>query len=143
MIHAPQTLPDLIPEERVEQPLVLIVEDDADIGEFLADRLQDQGYRTQLTTNAETGMRLARLERPHLILMDVRLPGVDGMTACSQLTDDPATFDVPVILLSGLAQPDVVRKSRSVGARYFLRKPYDPDVLLVLIQQALVQATSS
>lgn len=82
-------------------------------------------------------MAKARSQRPSLIVLDLRLPDADGLGVCSQLVDSPETCTIPVIILSGLEDPEVVRRCRAAGCQYFLRKPYDPNVLLVLIRQAI------
>jgi len=119
---------------------ILLVEDDPDLAEYLCDRLREHGFVPRHLAEGENVMYWASRERPALILMDVRLPGVDGLTVCELLADYDETRDIPVIILSGLDRADVVHQSRAVGARYFLRKPYDPEVLLLLIQSALTIA---
>jgi CheY-like chemotaxis protein len=76
-------------------------------------------------------------DRPSLIVLDLRLPDTDGFSVCSQLVDDPATSEIPVIILSGMERPDIIRQSRAAGCQYFVRKPYDPNALLILIRQAI------
>jgi CheY-like chemotaxis protein len=73
-----------------------------------------------------------------LILLDLRLPDLDGFTLCRELVDAPETCDIPVIILSGMERPDIIRRCRAAGSQYFVRKPYDPNALLVLIHEALV-----
>lgn len=121
----------------VESQVVLIVDDDVDQAEVLAHRLQSQGFQTLTASRGQTGLRLAKNERPNLIVLDLRLPDIDGFTVCQQLADDRRTCDIPVMILSGMEHPDVVRRVRSSGGRFYLRKPYDPNVLLVLVQNAL------
>lgn len=62
------------------------------------------------------------------------------LRVCQQLVDNPATCDIPVIILSGMQRPDIIRRSRSAGCRYYVRKPYDPNALLVLIDQAIEES---
>lgn len=119
---------------------ILIVEDDPEIAEFLHDNLREQGFATSGASSGEEVLNRVATERPSLIVMDVRLPGIDGMTVCELLADQAETCHIPVILVSGLECSDVVRHSRKCGARYFLHKPYDPNVLLILIESALLEA---
>ena len=63
-----------------------------------------------------------------------------GFDVCQQLADDPQTCSIPVIILSGMERPDIIRRARSSGCQYFVRKPYDPNALLVLIQSAIGEA---
>lgn len=119
---------------------ILIVEDDESAAEVLAIRLERQGYEAMWTTSGLKGLQLARRVRPSLVLLDIRLPDALGFDICQQLDEDPATCDIPVIILSGMEGPDIVRQARSVGCQYYVRKPYDPNALLILIERALDEA---
>jgi CheY-like chemotaxis protein len=72
--------------------------------------------------------------------MDLRLPDADGLDLCQQLDESPSTCGIPVIVLSGMERPDIIRRAREVGCQYYVRKPYDPNALLLLIQHALREA---
>jgi len=119
------------------RPKVLVVEDDADMGWLLCDRLKSQGYEALHTTSGEESLQLAAAELPDLILMDLRLPGIDGLTVCQLLAEDPDTARIPVIVVSGMESPNIIRRVRAAGSQYFLRKPYDPNALLVLIEHTI------
>ncbi|MFV2069741.1 MAG: PleD family two-component system response regulator [Pirellulales bacterium] len=116
---------------------ILIIEDDHDISDVLSIRLDRQGFNTFSTDNGLSGLALARKILPHLVILDVRLPDIDGFTVCQELVDTPETCDIPVIILSGSEFPDIVRRCRAAGCRYYIRKPYDPNALLALIDQAI------
>ncbi len=116
---------------------VLIVDDDLDQAEVLSRRLECQGFDTITAHTGRGGLMRARDEHPHLVLLDVRLPDMDGFRVCAQLADDPRTCDIPVIILSGMERPDIIRCSRSAGSLFYVRKPYDPNALLILIQSAI------
>jgi CheY-like chemotaxis protein len=120
-----------------EQHSVLIVDDDAAMTEVLSTRLASQGFRTLTAHQGQDGLTLAKEKRPDLILLDLRLPDRDGFDVCAELDESPETTGIPIIILSGMARPDVIRKSRAAGCRYYVRKPYDPNALLLLIQQAI------
>jgi len=119
---------------------ILIVDDDEALAEVLAYRLTQQGFETLSTGLGKRGLALARSERPDLIILDLRLPDVEGFTVCQELADSPRTCNIPVLILSGMERPDIVRRSRLAGCCYFVRKPYDPNALLVLIRQALAES---
>lgn len=121
----------------VKQYSLLIIEDDQAMAEVLATRLAQQGFQTWMAHEGEQGLAVARQQRPDLILLDLRLPDRDGFDLCAELDDSPETTGIPIIVLSGMARPDVIRRSRAAGCRYYVRKPYDPNALLLLIQQAL------
>jgi len=116
---------------------VLIIDDDATLAAVLERGLRRHGFETLAATAGEPGLRLARKERPALILLDIGLPDADGLALCRQLVDDPMTADIPVMILSGSDRPDVVRAARAAGCHYFVRKPCDPSVLLVLAREAI------
>jgi twitching motility two-component system response regulator PilH len=119
---------------------ILIVDDDDALAEVLSIRLSRQGFTTTTAESGEAALKLARAERPDLILLDLRLPDIDGFELCQQLVDDEQTSEIPVIIVSGMEQPDIIRRSRAAGCHYFVHKPYDPNALLTLIQQALDEA---
>jgi len=83
--------------------LVLIVEDNDKNLKLVRDLLQFNGYRTIEALTAEDGLALARTERPALILMDIQLPGMDGITAFHRLRDDPLTQRIPVVAVTASA----------------------------------------
>src|SRR3990170_1721959 len=106
---------------------ILIIEDDEAVSDVLAVRLGRQGFQTRTASCGREGLALARAQRPDLVLLDLSLPDVDGFTICQELVDDPVTSGTPVIILSGMERPDVIRRSRAAGCQYYVRKPYDPN----------------
>ena len=137
-----QTLAQTEPvaEQTQPRPTVLIVDDDADQNEVLCHRLGGQGFNTLSAQTGGQGRDVAREQHPDLILLDLRLPDANGMDVCQQLSDDPATCDIPVIILSGLADGDIVRCCRAAGCQFYVRKPYDPNALLTLVRQAIAES---
>ena len=123
--------------QAVTQFSVLIIDDDEAMAEVLAARLTQQGFATLTAHAGQEGLGLAISRRPDVILLDLRLPDCDGFDLCAELDDSPETMGTPIIVLSGMARPDVIRRSRAAGCRYYVRKPYDPNALLLLIQQAI------
>jgi CheY-like chemotaxis protein len=117
---------------------VLVVDDDESIREVLAHRLERQGYETICAETGRQGLALARTDHPDLVVLDIRLPDIDGLAVCQDLDEDPLTCHIPVIVLSGMERPDIIRRARLCGCTYYVRKPYDPNALLVLIEHALI-----
>ena len=132
-----QEQPELAPQEGGERETILIVDDDEAMSEVLSRRLEQQGFDTVRADTGAAGLAIAQSQDPALIVLDLRLPDTDGFTVCQQLADSPATCHIPVIILSGMERPDILRRSRAAGCSFFVRKPYDPNALLVLIRQAL------
>jgi len=116
---------------------VLIIDDDEALADVLSRRLQQQGFDTLTAGSGNSGLAKARANRPALIVLDLRLPDIDGFEICERLADSSDTCAIPVIILSGMEQPDILRRCRAAGCQYFLRKPYDPNALLILIRQAI------
>lgn len=134
-----ETIAVLDPVETLDSgpKTILIVDDDADQAEVLSCRLHSQGYQTLTADCGEQALDLVRAERPHLVLLDLLLPDADGFEVCRELSDDQSTTSIPVIIVSGEERPDVLRQARAAGSQYYVRKPYDPNALLILIESAL------
>jgi DNA-binding response OmpR family regulator len=116
---------------------VLIIDDDDALSEVLSYRLQKQGIGAAAAYSGAAGLARARAESFSAIVLDLCLPDADGLSICEQLTDSPETCSIPILILSGTDEPGIVRRCRAAGCRYFLRKPYDPNALWVLIRQAI------
>ncbi len=119
--------------DALRPPRVLIVEDDPEVAASLCEHLAAQGLNVLHAALSRTVPKMVEQLQPNLVLLDVRLPDGDGFDLCRTLMNGEGTAGVPVILLSGMESPGLVRRAHQSGARYFLRKPYDPDVLMVLI----------
>jgi CheY-like chemotaxis protein len=131
----PQPCPDATATAKRHK--ILIIEDDRATADVLSFRLAQQGFDTVLAARGKQGLAMASSECPALIVLDLRLPDMDGFTLCERLVDSPDTCGIPVIILSGMERPDIVRRSRAAGCHFFVRKPYDPNALLALIRQAI------
>jgi CheY-like chemotaxis protein len=121
---------------------ILIIDDDQPMVELLSRRLQEQDYHTMVALSGQDGLAAAHECEPALIVLDLRLPDGSGLEFCEQLADHPGTCHIPVIILSGMERPDIIRRSRAAGCQYFVRKPYDPNALLILIQHAIGESQS-
>jgi putative two-component system response regulator len=126
---------------RTQKRSVLVIDDDEAMAEVLSRRLEQQGFASKTADSGTEGLAIAQADRPDLILLDLRLPDKDGFAICEELADSPETCDIPVIILSGLERPDIIRRARAAGCYFFVRKPYDPNALLVLIRQAIEEST--
>ena len=117
--------------------LILIIVDDQDQVKVLSYHLTGQGFEVSSAFCARDGLKLLQEKRPSLVLLDIDLPDATGLEICSKITDDPQTYQIPVIFVSGAERPDILRQARAVGCAYYMRKPYDPNALLVVIKQTL------
>ena len=122
---------------RPEPQTILLIDDDEAMVDVLGQRLRRQGYETLVAANGDDGLALAREHVPTLIVLDLRLPDADGFHVCQELADSSETCAIPVIILSGMERPDIIRRSRAAGCQYYVRKPYDPNALLILVQHAI------
>ena len=103
--------------------LILIVEDNEKNQKLLRDVLQVRGYRTVETVTAEEGIEVARAQQPTLILMDIQLPGMDGMAALRELRADGSTQRIPVIAVTASAMPMERREILAAGFDEYITKP--------------------
>jgi CheY-like chemotaxis protein len=104
---------------------VLIVEDNPRNLKLVRDVLTHVGYRTLEAGTAEEGLTLARAERPDLVLMDVQLPGMDGVEALGRLRADPATAAIRVVAVTAFAMKDDRERFLAAGFDGYLEKPLD------------------
>lgn len=104
---------------------ILIVEDNPANMELATDLLEIAGYTVHQAWNAETGIEMARAERPGLILMDVGLPGMDGLTAAATLRNDAATADINIVVVTAHAMQGDQDKALAIGCAGYITKPID------------------
>ncbi len=141
VMEHPKTAPAKITAGKRQS--ILIIDDDEVLSDVLSRRLLQQGFNALTADSGQCGLARAKADQPSLILLDLRLPDADGITICEQLADDLETCAIPVIILTGMERPDILRRCRAAGCHYYLRKPYDPNALLILIRQAIVDAHGS
>ena len=106
-------------------PYILLVEDDADGREMLAEYLQFRGFKVIAAADGETGIAHARRRRPALILMDLQMPGMTGWEATRRLKADPDTRDIIVIAMTAHALVPDEGVARQAGCDGFIAKPFD------------------
>lgn len=109
--------------ERDGEKLILIVEDEEKNLKLVRDLLQFSGFRTLEARDGEAGVALARQHRPDLILMDIQLPGIDGVTALEQLKLEPTTQAIPVVALTASAMRADRERFLRAGFDGYLMKP--------------------
>lgn len=116
---------------------ILIIEDNPMNTKLVRDLLQASGYRTLEVETAPAGLEVARRERPDLILMDIELPGVDGLEATRMLKSDPLTRDIPVIAVTAYAMKGDREKALAAGCDDYVSKPIDIRFLLERVRALL------
>jgi len=117
--------------------VILIVEDNEKNMKLARDVLQFNGFSILEATTAEDGLALAQTHTPNLILMDIQLPGMDGVTALGRLRSDPATASIPVMALTAFAMKDDERRLKGAGFDGYVTKPISIRELPVQIRACL------
>jgi DNA-binding response OmpR family regulator len=112
-----------------EAKTVLVAEDEPDIRALIAFSLEYAGYRVLEALDGEDAVRMAREEQPDLILLDVRMPKLNGYQACTVLKEEESTKGIPVVFLSARGQETEIRQGLELGAEEYILKPFAPDEL--------------
>ena len=117
---------------------ILIVEDNATNMELSSFLLESAHYSVLMATTAEIGVAIAREQHPDLILMDIQLPGMDGLEATALLKADEATRGIPVLALTALAMKGDEERIRAAGCDGYIAKPLDYKVFLAEVKATLI-----
>ncbi|SRR5271157_4380741 len=116
---------------------ILVVEDEEDILELVRYNLAKEGYRVACVTSGEQGLREAKEGAPDLILLDLMLPGLDGLDVCRRLKSDPVTSVIPIIMLTAKGEDADIVTGLELGAEDYVTKPFSPRVLLARLKACL------
>ena len=119
--------------------LILIVEDNEKNRRLVRDVLQFKGYRTIESETGEEGVELARSRQPALVLMDIQLPGIDGITALKRLRDDPATHAIRVMAVTASAMTQDRQTILAAGFDAYQSKPINVKGFLEAVQELLAR----
>jgi two-component system cell cycle response regulator DivK len=121
---------------------ILIIEDNPTNMKLAVLLVRNAGHTALCAVDAETGLTLARADQPHLILMDIQLPGMDGLAATRLLKKDSATAAIPIIALTSMAMKDDQEKTKVAGCDAYIAKPLRYQELYAAIDVLLAQANS-
>jgi putative two-component system response regulator len=121
----------------LDQDLVLVAEDDASNRALLSRLLERAGYRSISVADGRDAIKAAVDEAPNLVLLDVGLPGLNGLDVCRRLRADPRTVALPIILVTGQTASRDVVAGLDAGADDFVRKPYDEAELMARIRSVM------
>jgi two-component system alkaline phosphatase synthesis response regulator PhoP len=116
---------------------ILVVDDEEDIIELLRFNLSREGFQVSSASSGEEALRLVRSEMPNLILLDLMLPGIDGLEVTRRLKNDPNTKDIPIVMLTAKGEePDIVA-GLELGADDYITKPFSPRILVARARAVL------
>ena len=116
---------------------MLVVEDNESNMRLISDLLETRGFRVIQTFSAEEAIMKVESERPVLVLMDISLPGMDGLTATRMLKNNPATAHIPVVAITAHAMKDYENKAMEAGCDACLLKPLNTGMLYSVLAQLL------
>ncbi|MFQ6044999.1 MAG: response regulator [Gemmatimonadales bacterium] len=118
-------------------PKIVVIEDEADILDVLHYALKRDGHRVFSARDGEEGVELVRREDPALVLLDLMLPGLDGLEVCRILKTDPVTSHVPVIMVTAKGEESDVVLGLGLGADDYVTKPFSPKELVARVKAVL------
>jgi two-component system alkaline phosphatase synthesis response regulator PhoP len=127
----------------VETRKVLVVDDEEDILELLDYNLSKEGFRVLRVTSGEKALELARTERPDLIVLDLMLPGLDGLEVCKHLKSERETADIPIVMLTAKGEEADIVLGLEMGAEDYVTKPFSPRVLAARVRAVLRRRSKS
>jgi len=120
-----------------EKPTVLVVDDEQKVLDLIMFRLKLLGYRVITAKSGEEALALAEEQHPSLIILDVTMPGLDGVMVCSRLKNSEGSHAIPILMLTARSEAEDVNKAIVAGADDYVVKPYDPAVLQMKIRRLL------
>jgi len=116
---------------------ILVVDDEEDILELVRYNLTREGYQVSGAASGEAALKKARSETFHLIVLDLMLPGIDGLAVAKQLKNQPATKAVPIIMLTAKGEEADIVTGLELGADDYVTKPFSPRVLIARVRSVL------
>jgi CheY-like chemotaxis protein len=116
---------------------ILLIDDDRLLLGMFSDALEAEGYRTRMATDGASGIEAAREGRPDLIVLDVVMPGMNGIEVCRRLRAEPTLQQTPIIILTALRDHGLEAEGRAAGATFTMRKPFGTPLILSVIHEIL------
>ncbi len=116
---------------------IVIIEDEPDIIEVMSYNLKREGFLVSSSRRGDEGLSLVRKQSPALVLLDLMLPGTDGLSVCQQLKADPMTREIPIIMVSAKGEESDVVIGLGLGADDYIAKPFSPRELLARVKAVL------
>lgn len=117
--------------------VILVVDDEEDIRELVRYNLTKAGYDVVAAASGEEGLTLAQQVRPALVVLDIMLPGIDGLEVCRKLRADPNLSKTPIVMISALGEEKDIVSGLELGADDYVSKPFSPGVLLARVKSVI------
>lgn len=121
---------------------IIVVDDEEDILQLLNFTLTKEGYRVTSFTSGDKVLKAVEKDPPDLVLLDLMLPGIDGMELCRRIKNNPATRPIPVIMLTAKSDETDVVSGLELGAEDYIPKPFSPKVLIARVRTVLRRGVS-
>jgi two-component system phosphate regulon response regulator PhoB len=121
---------------------ILVVDDEEDILELVRFNLAREGYPIICTTSGEETLKIARAEHPDLIVLDLMLPGIDGLDVAKTLKNDPKTRDIAIVMLTAKGEESDIVTGLELGADDYIAKPFSPRILVARVKAVLRRRVS-
>jgi two-component system phosphate regulon response regulator PhoB len=116
---------------------IFVVEDESDIAELLRHNLEREGFLVAGAANGDTALKAISLKAPDLILLDLMLPGLDGLEVCRALKKDPRTAAIPIVMLTAKSEESDIVTGLELGADDYVTKPFAMKVLMARVRAGL------
>ncbi|OGS45302.1 MAG: hypothetical protein A2539_08770 [Elusimicrobia bacterium RIFOXYD2_FULL_34_15] len=116
---------------------ILIIEDEKKINQLLAINFTGEGFRVDTAMNGEQGLEKIEKFKPDIVILDVRLPLIDGWEVCKRIKENPKHKDIPIVMLTALAQKSDMEKAKLVGADDFVGKPFEINMVTEKVKELL------
>jgi DNA-binding response OmpR family regulator len=126
----------------MDQKTILVIEDDDIVAQTIEHCLRRENFRVILGQTGIEGLQLARRHQPNLVVLDIIMPGMDGLTVCRQLRQDPLIADTPVLMLTAKSRDEDKVKGFLAGADDYLSKPFNIDEFILRVR-AILRRTES
>jgi two-component system phosphate regulon response regulator PhoB len=121
----------------MDKPTILVVDDEEDIVELVELNLLREGYKVLGCGTGEKALEIARSKSPSLVILDLMLPGIDGLEACKRLKGDAKTEQIPIIILSAKGEESDIVTGLELGADDYITKPFSGKVLVARVRRVL------
>jgi len=122
---------------QMKQGKILVIEDEADIREVIAHNLSREGFKVLTASDGEAGLRRIRQEAPDLVLLDLMLPGLDGLELCRKLKAEPLSQAIPIIMVTAKGEESDIVLGLGMGADDYVTKPFSPKALTARVKAVL------